>query len=240
MLEVKGLCAWYGQTQALFGLDFSVAAGETLALVGTNGAGKSTTVSAIAGLVSTSGSIRFADEPLDGRKPFERARAGIAMVPETRGLFWKMSVRENLVLGCGPGSDGNLEEATELFPAIARRMDTRVSDLSGGEQQMVAIARAIVRRPRLLMLDEPSLGLAPRIVDDVYERLRVLKSTGITLLLVEQSIPLAQEFADRLCLLRSGEVVTTVSSSDTAAVSSLSAVALGERSLQSDDGVATR
>jgi branched-chain amino acid transport system ATP-binding protein len=231
MLEVLELCAWYGQTQALFGIDFDIAAGETLALVGTNGAGKSTTVSAVAGLVTTSGSISFDGEPIGDRKPYERARAGIAVVPETRDLFWKMTVRENLVLGCGPGAGGGVDEALDLFPAIAGRMDSRVSDLSGGEQQMVAIARAMVRRPRLLMLDEPSLGLAPRIVTDVYERLRALKDTGITILLVEQSIPLAQGFADRLCLLRSGEAVTTVAASDTEAVGALSAVALGERAV---------
>lgn len=227
-LRVSNLQAWYNSTQALFDVGFEIPSGNTLALVGTNGAGKTTTVNGIAGIVRSSGAIVFDGARIDKMQPFQRARAGIALVAEGRGLFWQGSVRENLVLGLGPQLQGSLDEAFALFPRLAERQDVRASNLSGGEQQMLAIARAVLRRPKLLMLDEPSLGLAPKIVDHVYERLEVLKSSGLTILLVEQSINRARSFSHQLCLLRNGISVMLVDSNDRSAVEHLAAVALGE------------
>lgn len=228
MLRVDDLRAWYGATQALFGVSFELAEGETLALVGTNGAGKTTTVRAIAGITDAVGTITLGGEDISSLAPFLRARLGIATVAEGRGLFWHMTVLENLSLGAGPGRKSDPGRVLELFPPLQSRMTSRASDLSGGEQQMLAIARAVMRQPRLLILDEPSLGLAPRIVDEVYSQLAVLQSTGVTILLVEQSIPRAARFAQRLCLLRTGQVAALVDASDADAVNELSSLALGD------------
>jgi branched-chain amino acid transport system ATP-binding protein len=230
-LRVSTLRAWYDSTQALFDVAFEVPTGQTLALVGTNGAGKTTTVNAIAGIVKATGTIEFEGRRIEGTQAFERARAGIALVPEGRGLFWRQSVKENLSVGRGPDGRASENDVLALFPKLAERRETRASDLSGGEQQMLAIARAMMRQPRLLMLDEPSLGLAPAIIDDVYSRLEVLKASGLTILLVEQSIPRAQGFADRLCLLRNGTTAMTVDSNDREAVDSLAAIALGQQQI---------
>ena len=228
MLEVRGLKAWYGHTQALFGVDLSVADGETVALVGTNGAGKSTTVGAIAGSVRSDGVVEYRGADIGSERSYRRARMGMRLVPENRGLFWHMTVEENLDLGRAvDGQSGDVDEIYETFPLLRERRRNQASDLSGGEQQMLAIARALLGRPVFLMLDEPSLGLAPRLVDQVYERLARLKATGLTMLLVEQSIHRAQTLADRLCLIRTGEVVATVSASDDRAVYRLTAQALG-------------
>jgi branched-chain amino acid transport system ATP-binding protein len=227
-LKVANLRAWYDSTQALFDVGFDIPAGTTLALVGTNGAGKTTTVNAIAGIVQATGSIEFEGRRIETMQPFQRARAGIALVPEGRGLFWQETVKENLSVGRGPDGHGSLDEVIALFPRLAERQNVRASNLSGGEQQMLAIARAMMRQPRLLMLDEPSLGLAPAIIDDVYSKLELLKSSGLTILLVEQSIRRARHFADRLCLLRNGVTTMSVDSSDETAVENLAAVALGE------------
>jgi branched-chain amino acid transport system ATP-binding protein len=229
LLRVRDLQAWYGHTQALFGVHFEIAQGETVALVGTNGAGKSTTIRALLGTVASAGVIEFDGLRLQSLKPFERARLGIAVAPEGRGLFWGMTVRENLLLGRGPEGKGTVAEMLDLFPVLEQRVNSRASDLSGGEQQMLSIARAMIRKPRFLMLDEPSLGLAPKLINVVYERLELLKSTGVTILLVEQSIARAAQFAERLCLLRTGEVAATVSTSDKPAVASLVSLALGGR-----------
>lgn len=228
MLEVRGLRAWYGHIQALFAIDLEVGEGETLALVGTNGAGKSTTVGAIAGYVRATGSIHFRGLPVEGVRQYQRARLGMRLVPENRGLFWRMTVDENLELGRGgSGSRTDVEEVLEAFPLLGERRKNIASDLSGGEQQMLAIARALVGRPSFLMLDEPSLGLAPRMIDQVYERLANLKRSGLTMLLVEQSIQRARTLADRLCLIRTGEVVATVAASDESGVGRLTTEALG-------------
>lgn len=228
MLKVDDLRAWYGATQALFGVSFELAEGETVALVGTNGAGKTTTVRAIAGVIEAVGKLSFGNEDISSLAPYMRARLGIATVPEGRGLFWHMTVLQNLSLGAGPGRKSDPSKVLDLFPALRSRMASRASDLSGGEQQMLAIARAVMREPRLLILDEPSLGLAPRIVDEVYAQLSVLQETGVTILLVEQSIPRAAAFAQRLCLLRTGQVATIVEASDTDSVRELSTLALGD------------
>jgi branched-chain amino acid transport system ATP-binding protein len=232
-LRVSKLRAWYGATQALFDVFFEIPHGQTLALVGTNGAGKTTTVNAIAGIVYASGEIEFDGHRLDQIQAYERARVGLGLVPERRGLFWSLTVEENLDVGRGPKGGASIDTALAMFPRLASRINARASDLSGGEQQMLAIARALMRRPRLLMLDEPSLGLAPAVVDDVYDRLSLLKSSGLTILLVEQSIPRAQRFADRLCLLRNGMTAMNVEATDLKSVEALAAIALGEHQVSS-------
>jgi len=230
MLRVENLQAWYGATQALFGVNFELDEGATLALVGTNGAGKTTTLKAVTGLVRTRGSVVFDGREVSHVPPHRRVReCRIAVVHEGRGLFNRLSVRENLVVG-QRGTDAALDEVLDLLPALRERLKQNVSDLSGGQQQMVAIGRAIVQRPRLLLLDEPSLGLAPVIVNEIYDHLRALKQTGMTILLVEQSVSRARAFADRLCLIRIGSSSTQVDSSDKAAVDSLISAAFGESS----------
>jgi branched-chain amino acid transport system ATP-binding protein len=227
MLHVEGLKAWYGGTQALFDVGFTLPEGTTLGLVGTNGAGKTTTIRAITGLVRTAGSVRFEGREISRLPAHRRVKeCRIAVVHEGRGLFNRLSVRENLVVG-QPGARAALDDVMDLFPALRGRLKQSVSDLSGGQQQMVAIGRAMVQKPRLLLLDEPSLGLAPVIVDEIYEHLRALKGTGMTVLLVEQSVERARAFADRLCLIRIGSSVLEVDSTDEAAVSGLLSTAFG-------------
>lgn len=227
MLHVEGLKAWYGGTQALFDVSFTLPEGTTLALAGTNGAGKTTTLKAIIGLVRTAGSVQFEGREISHLASHRRVKeCRIAVVHEGRGLFTRLSVRENLVVG-QPGARAALDDVLDLFPALRGRLKQSVSDLSGGQQQMVAIGRAMVEKPRLLLLDEPSLGLAPVIVDEIYDHLRALKSTGMTVLLVEQSVERARAFADRLCLIRIGTSVLEVDSNDEAAVSGLLSTAFG-------------
>lgn len=227
MLHVEGLKAWYAGTQALFDVNFDIPEGTTLALVGTNGAGKTTTLKAVAGLVRTSGSVQFEGREVSQLASHRRVKeCRIAVVHEGRGLFNRLSVRENLVVG-QPGARAALDDVLDLFPALRGRLKQSVSDLSGGQQQMVAIGRAMVQKPRLLLLDEPSLGLAPVIVDEIYDHLRALKATGMTVLLVEQSVERARAFADRLCLIRIGSSVLEVDSNDEAAVGELVSTAFG-------------
>lgn len=227
MLHVEGLKAWYAGTQALFDVSFDIPEGTTLALVGTNGAGKTTTLKAVTGLVRTAGSVQFEGREISQLAAHRRVKeCRIAVVHEGRGLFNRLSVRENLVVG-QPGAHAALDDVLDLFPALRGRLKQSVSELSGGQQQMVAIGRAMVQKPRLLLLDEPSLGLAPVIVDEIYGHLRALKSTGMTVLLVEQSVERARAFADRLCLIRIGSSVLEVDSNDEAAVSELLRTAFG-------------
>jgi branched-chain amino acid transport system ATP-binding protein len=215
MLEVRDLRAWYGRTQALFGVDLDLPKGECLALIGTNGAGKTTTIRAILGLIRTSGSIRMDGEPVEHVPTARRVRRhAIAVVHEGRGLLKRLSVFENIVVGLSRAEHGRLEEALDLFPALRGRLKEPVTLLSGGQQQMVALARAVVERPRLLLLDEPSLGLAPAIVEEIYGHLGQLRRAGLTMLLVEQSIARARDFADHLCLVRAGRSIEKVPSTD--------------------------
>ncbi len=210
MLEVSGLKAWYGRTQALFDVSLTLDSGQCLALVGTNGAGKTTIIRAILGLIRTEGAVRI--EGMDVARaptPTRVRRHGVGVVHEGRGLFPRMTVQENILVGQPRTRRLRLDAALDLFPALRTRLREPVALLSGGQQQMVALARAVVQQPRLLLLDEPSLGLAPIIVDEIYAYLAQLRATGLTMLLVEQSIARASGFAGRLCLIRSGRSATT-------------------------------
>jgi len=228
MLEVKDLKAWYGRTQALFSVSFKLEAGRCLALIGTNGAGKTTTIRAILGLVSTQGGVLIDGKDISSQPTPARVRENaISVVHEGRGMFQRMSVRENILVGLPHAGHRRLDEALDLFPALRNRLAEPVSQLSGGQQQMVALARAMVQQPRLLLLDEPSLGLAPAIVDEIYGYLAALRQTGLTMLLVEQSVPRASAFADDLCLIRTGRSVSMIASQDKANVDQLVRSAFG-------------
>jgi len=229
MLEVRALKAWYARTQALFDASFRLAAGGCLALVGTNGAGKTTTIRAVLGLIRTEGEIVIEGEGAGRLATWQRVRAhGIAVVHEGRGLLKRLSVFENIVVGLPRAAHGRLDDALDLFPALRSRLREPVSLLSGGQQQMVALARAVAKRPRLLLLDEPSLGLAPAIVDEIYAHLVTLRRAGLTMLLVEQSIARAQAISDELCLLQTGRSVLTVPAADRQGVAALVARAFEE------------
>jgi branched-chain amino acid transport system ATP-binding protein len=216
MLTVENLDVRYGRITALRKLSVSVAAGEFVGLVGPNGAGKSTLVNTIAGVIpAAGGEIRFDDRPLLGTIPERIVQLGISAVPEGRQIFARLTVRENLELGATIRSDHDgvrvdIERIFERFPVLKQLEDGLAGKLSGGEQQQLAIARALLARPRLLMLDEPSLGLAPLVIDEVFEWLRELHAAGTTILLVEQNAAKTIEAADRTYVLRGGEVVREI------------------------------
>ena len=214
MLATEDLVVAYGGNVALRGVSIRVGAGETVALIGANGAGKTTLLRAISGLNPTrSGSIRFAGEPLGALASEKRVRLGIAQAPEGRRIFPGLSVEENLVLGTTPwrrwgqSPAEDLERIFDLFPRLKERRTQLGWSLSGGEQQMLAIGRALMARPKLLLLDEPSLGLAPRLAEEVYERIRQIAAAGLTILVVEQNTVLALAVADRGYVLENGHVV---------------------------------
>lgn len=208
LLEVRALQAWYGPGQALHGMDFHVREGEVVALLGRNGAGKSTTLKAIMGLVSPlRGSIRLRGRELAGQPPHHIGRAGIAFCPDDRGIYASLSVRENLRLPPAVARGGmSEEELFALFPNLARRARSAGTQLSGGEQQMLAIARILRTGARLLLLDEPTEGLAPVIVERIGELIVQLKARGYTIVLVEQNLHFAASLADRHLLVESGRV----------------------------------
>ena len=220
LLEVEDLCVHYGRVLAVRSVSLSVAEGEIVSIVGPNGAGKSSTLLAIAGtLALTSGSVRLDAEPIDGSTPEAIARKGICLVPEGRHIFAGLTVEENLRLGTIIRGDGDavgrdMEQVLDQFPILAARLKSSAGTLSGGEQQQLAIARAYLMRPRLMMLDEPSLGLAPMIVDLVYEVLTALRREGMTLLIVEQSGTRALDVSDRVYVLRTGSVELSGPSQD--------------------------
>ncbi|MEP6660255.1 MAG: ABC transporter ATP-binding protein [Acidimicrobiales bacterium] len=208
-LSVDGLEAGYGDFQALFGVSLTVTEGETEAIIGANGAGKSTLLRAIAGQVTvTGGSIRFDGDDLVGVPPHIRVVKGIALVPEGRRVFPSLTVEENLLIGAYRSRPGawTVSKVVELFPLLGRLLRRSAAKLSGGEQQALAIGRALMANPRLLLLDEVSLGLAPVIVKQLYEALPGILATGITLLLVEQDITRALSVADRVTCLLEGRV----------------------------------
>jgi branched-chain amino acid transport system ATP-binding protein len=222
LLEVRDLHVAYGEgVRALQGVSVRVRAGEVVALIGANGAGKTTLLKAIAGLVAPqAGAIAFDGAPLSAVDASDRVKLGVALVPEGRRLFSRLSVAENLTLGSYGNRDPNhrqemLERIHTLFPVLRERARQRAGTLSGGEAQMLAIARALMSRPRFLMLDEPSLGIMPRLVDAVMDSLRRLHETeGLTMFLVEQNVPAALDLADRGYVLQTGRVVLEGKSDD--------------------------
>jgi branched-chain amino acid transport system ATP-binding protein len=211
MLSVDRLSVRYGAIRAIQEASIRVEAGEFVALLGPNGAGKTSLISGIAGLVAASGSIRFQARELGGMPPEDRVRTGLSMTPEGRHVFANLTVAENLRLGAAIRRDrsevaADFEKYLDLFPILRERLNQLSGTLSGGEQQMLAIARALMSRPKLLMLDEPSLGLAPRIVAQMFDYIHRLKAGGLTLLVVEQNVAQALKFADRAYVISAGAI----------------------------------
>ncbi len=212
MLEVSGLTTAYGEISALREANLSVGSGEVVGLIGPNGAGKSTLLNTVAGLlVPRVGRVEFKGRDVTGRPPEELLKAGLALVPERRRIFVDLSVEENLRIGgvTVPAAERGdlLDEMAELFPVLRDKWTTSAGYLSGGEAQQLAIGRALMSRPQLLMMDEPSLGLAPILVDAVFELIEALRAQGRTLLIVEQNASRMLEVADRAYVLRSGQMV---------------------------------
>jgi branched-chain amino acid transport system ATP-binding protein len=213
LLEARGLCAYYGATQALFGIDVAVEAGGISTLLGANGAGKTTTLRALSGMVRATGDIRFDGRPLTGRAVEQIVRLGIAHVPQGRGTFVRQTVEENLQIGAMTRHDhgaiaADIERVYGYFPRLGERRRQQAGTLSGGEQQMLAVGRAMMLRPRLMLLDEPSFGLAPLIVQELFGILRTLnREEKVSLLLVEQNASLALDLADHAYLIETGRKV---------------------------------
>jgi branched-chain amino acid transport system ATP-binding protein len=218
MLELVSVEVRYGAVPAVRGLSFRVAEGEIVGLIGPNGAGKSTTLHAITGLVPMhAGHIRVEGESIVGRPPERIAQSGVSLVPEGRRIYADFTVEENLRLGLAARrGQGALSEAYELFPMLQEFRRRSAGALSGGQQQQLAIARALVARPRLLLLDEPSLGLAPTLVAEVFETLARIREQGVTILLVEQRAQRTVALADRTYVLANGELRTTLGPADAA------------------------
>ncbi len=221
LLSLEDVSASYRGLAALQGVSLEVAAGEIVAVVGANGAGKSTLLRAIAGQVTTTGMIRFAGTTLTRMPPHLITRAGVGLVPEGRRLFPRLSVEDNLRLGAyarrgDPDRFKPLDLVFTLFPRLQERLPQRAETLSGGEQQMLAIGRALMTQPRLLMLDEPSQGIAPKLVDDILAAVVRIRDLGTTVLLVEQRLAEALEMADRAYVLQTGRVVMAGKASDIA------------------------
>ncbi|HQY27655.1 MAG TPA: ABC transporter ATP-binding protein [Burkholderiaceae bacterium] len=211
LLAVRALQAWYGRAQVLFGVDLEVGDGEVVALMGRNGAGKSTTMKAIMGLLaSRSGEIVFAGERIDGLEPFRINRAGLGYVPEDRRIFTELTVLENLDVGRRPPRPGapswTVERLFGLFPNLGRMPDRPGGRMSGGEQQMLSVARTLMGNPRLVLLDEPSEGVAPVIVEQMADMIVELKKQGLSVLLSEQNVAFASAVSDRAYVLEKGQV----------------------------------
>ena len=212
LLEVRGLTAYYGATQALFGIDFDLEEGGITALLGANGAGKTTTLRALCQAVKTRGNVRFAGSPIEGRATEDIVRLGVAHVPDGRGTFTALSVEENLRLGAYTRRDRaevalDMERMYTRFPRLKERRMQQAGTLSGGEQQMLAISRALMLRPRLLLLDEPSFGLAPLIVAEIFAILgEINRQDRVSMLLVEQNASLALDLASHAYLLETGNI----------------------------------
>jgi len=220
LLEVANLGAFYGATQALHGLSFALEQGGITTLLGANGAGKTTTLRAISGMVKTSGEIRFEGARIDGRKAEEIARRGIAHVPDGRGTFAEFTVEENLRLGAHARRDRasvarDFEVVYRYFPRLKERRRQQAGTLSGGEQQMLAISRGLMMRPKLFLLDEPSFGLAPLVVQEIFGIMRAInREQKVSMLLVEQNANLALDLADHAHLLETGHVVLSGSADE--------------------------
>jgi branched-chain amino acid transport system ATP-binding protein len=213
LFEVRDLRVSYGHVEAVRGISFSVAQGEIVTLIGPNGAGKSSTLNAIAGLVKpAAGSVRIEGRELSGARAHEAVAAGVVLVPEGRAILQRMTVFENLLIGseARPWSRDEARAAIsaqlERFPSLQRRVDQPAGALSGGEQQMLAIARGLLARPRILLLDEPSMGLAPILVKQIFDIVRAIHAEGTTILLVEQNARMALQVAQRACVLERGQI----------------------------------
>ena len=212
LLEVRSVAAAYGDVQALWDVEFSVAAGSVATLLGSNGAGKTTTLRVISGILpAQEGEVRFAGERIDGSPPHQIVERGVIQVPEGRHLWPNMSVEDNLLLGAyssrsRPTRMKTLTEVYALFPRLAERKGQLAGTLSGGEQQMAAIGRGLMGKPAVLMLDEPSLGLAPILVDEVFRVIREIVAQGVTVLIVEQNVHLALEVATTATVLENGRI----------------------------------
>ncbi len=218
LLTVRGLKVAYGGIRAVRGIDLDVDQGELVCLIGANGAGKSSTLKGITGLTHASGEVRLAGQRLTGLPTHAIARAGVALVPEGRGIFPRMRVWENLIMGAYARKDkgvaADLEQIYALFPRLAERRQQIAGTLSGGEQQMLAIGRALMSRPRVLLLDEPSMGLAPLMVRKIYDTIQTIAQQGVTILLVEQNAHLALQVSQRAYVMESGRITLSGASSE--------------------------
>ncbi len=233
LLRVHGLKVAYGGIQAVRGIDLEVAEGELVCLIGANGAGKSSTLKGIMRLAHPRGEVLFAGERLHKLPTHAIAARGLALVPEGRGVFGRLTVAENLDMGAyarrdRAGIQADLARAYDLFPRLAERRAQLAGTLSGGEQQMLAIARALMGRPRLLLLDEPSMGLAPLMVRKIYETIAKIAAEGVTLLLVEQNAHLALKVSQRAYVMESGEITLSGACAELAANPRVRAAYLGE------------
>ena len=217
MLEVRDLHAYYGKSHILQGVDFRVGDGEIVSLLGRNGVGRSTTIKAIMGDVDRTGSVVFKGRELIGMKPHQVARCGLGYVPENRDIFPQLTVRENLILGMKstkPGGRWSMQDMFELFPRLQERADTPGGVLSGGEQQMLTICRTLMGDPDLIMIDEPTEGLAPKIVELVADLLERIAARGVSILLVEQKLTIALRISKRLYVMGHGRIVFEGSAAD--------------------------
>ena len=215
LLKVKGLKVAYGGIQAVKGVDFEVREGELVSLIGSNGAGKTTTMKAITGILPINdGDIEYLGKSIRGQGPWDLVKQGLAMVPEGRGVFARMTITENLQMGAYIRSDkanilADIDKVFTIFPRLKERKDQLAGTLSGGEQQMLAMGRALMSRPKVLLLDEPSMGLSPIMVDKIFEVVRDVYAQGVTILLVEQNASRALSIANRGYVMESGEITMT-------------------------------
>ena len=228
-LAVRDLHAYYGESHVLQGVSLDVADGESVALLGRNGAGKTTTINAIVGFVRPrGGTVRVGDRDVTAKAPHHVAAAGVALVPQGRRVFADLTVLENLTIAARANGGGwDIARVLELFPSLERRLGNRGDELSGGEQQMVAIGRALLRDPVLLLLDEPSEGLAPKLVNEVGDALVRLRESGLALLLVEQNLALATRVAQRVYVMNKGTIVFSGTTAELAAAGDVEARYLG-------------
>jgi branched-chain amino acid transport system ATP-binding protein len=210
MLKIENLHAYYGKSHVLHGVQFDVNAGEIVALLGRNGSGRSTTAKAIMGMVDCTGVVNWKGEATLGKKPYEIAHLGIGYVPENRDIFPKLTVHQNLLLGqkgTGKGARWSFDDMYEMFPRLKERQHTEAGVLSGGEQQMLTLCRTLMGDPDLIIIDEPTEGLAPKIVELVGEYLKKLKDRGISVLLIEQKLTIAMAISDRALVMGHGSIV---------------------------------
>jgi branched-chain amino acid transport system ATP-binding protein len=232
LLDVEGLTAGYGPVSVLYGLDFHVLEGEVVVILGANGAGKTTTLRAVSGMIGAKGRVDLHGSSIAGKKAEEIVRQGVAHVPQGRGTLTELTVEENLRVGAYVRNDGEVTKDVEswydIFPRLGERRTQHAGTLSGGEQQMLAIARAMMSRPRLLLLDEPSLGLAPIVTQELFRRIGELNAeTGMAVLVVEQNANLALAIAHRAYVLETGEIVAQGSAAEIGADESVRKAYLG-------------